>query len=456
MKTLFSAMWLLIFMGAGQIASAQQQLQHTIYFASDQHTISELELRRLSHWLGELNPAFSHTITLSAHTDADGTDAYNIRLSQRRLEAVAPFIQAWSDGKSHIEHEWLGEKRPVATNDIPTQKAKNRRVEVRIDYHFKIPEGLQVPFATYTIDPTRDTAVLLDDRGTVLHLKANAVCVKNAGNKVNEPYELSYRNYSNAAEMAFSGLPMTYEHNGTAHRFNSAGMFEIRASLNGETLELCRPATIDYPIVQQCPGIDFYQLDDSTQAWQLTEEIDELLGVEVLEVREVESLRWFIKGGGGISVVERFEVIDSGNRENGTLLAEGADAGHIYPEVIKGLNTPSFGVYNCDQIYRLNEQVQITAEYIDEEGNPIRNLEVLSLIDLDYNGAFSFDPHQFTCAPGHPNVLALFTKKGELYVLDAAVWQSMNIRSDGRYKLPMKNRTAELSSTEALSAFLGL
>src|ERR1035437_1263446 len=113
--------------------------------------------------------------------------------------------------------------------------------------------------------------------------------------------------------------------------------------------------------------------------------------------------------------------INDGDRTSGTLIGDGwscGNPGHTYPEIVKGLNVGSFGVYNCDQIYRPENKIDIIARYIDTEGKEINLLHVLSLIDLKYNGAFSFDPQSFTCNPKGKNVLALFTKTGDLYLLD--------------------------------------
>jgi hypothetical protein len=63
-----------------------------------------------------------------------------------------------------------------------------------------------------------------------------------------------------------------------------------------------------------------------------------------------------------------------------------------FPDVVKGLNVSGFGIYNCDQIYRVKNRVQITVSSQDSEGTPINDLHSLSLIDLNLNGAFSFNP----------------------------------------------------------------
>ncbi len=147
---------------------------------------------------------------------------------------------------------------------------------------------------------------------------------------------------------------------------------------------------------------------------------------------------------------------DESNREQSTLLAEGINAGHTYPDVVKGLNVKGFGVYNCDQIYRLANKVQVNANFVDESGNAINDLMVLSLIDLNYNGAFSFDPKSFTCDAKGKNVLALFTQQGDLYILSHEDFTRMKISKSGTFTFRMKNMSSTIKSHQDLAKYLGI
>jgi hypothetical protein len=133
-----------------------------------------------------------------------------------------------------------------------------------------------------------------------------------------------------------------------------------------------------------------------------------------------------------------------------------AIAGHTYPDIVKGLQVSSFGVYNCDQIYRLQNKVNIMANYINEQEDTIQDVTILSLIDLEYNAAFSFYPSLFTCNSKANNVLLLFTKTGKLYILDKGKFQKTKINDNGQCTFKMRNVTDELTSTDKLQAYLGL
>lgn len=138
------------------------------------------------------------------------------------------------------------------------------------------------------------------------------------------------------------------------------------------------------------------------------------------------------------------------------LLAEGADVGHTYPNLVKGLNCTGFGVYNCDQIYQVPNPISIRAAYTNEKGEAITDGSVLSMIDLQYNGAFSFDPSYFTCGKTGRNVLLLFTKSQKLYVLPEAAYKKMKITTGGSYTFAMKDISATVKTPEQLKKYLGL
>lgn len=153
---------------------------------------------------------------------------------------------------------------------------------------------------------------------------------------------------------------------------------------------------------------------------------------------------------------EEYVMDDNGDRTAGAMLAEGMGAGHTYPNLVKGLQAPDFGVYNCDQIYRVRKRVNIIADYLTEEGKPIMNATVLSMIDLNYNGAFSFAPRNFTCSSIGKNVLLVFTRDHSLYILDAKSFAKMGIKEDGIYTFVLTDITDKVKNTNDLENYLGL
>jgi len=72
------------------------------------------------------------TVLIVGHTDARGTDQYNMQLSQNRAQSAANFLISRGIAGSRIRTEGRGESEPVASNETDAGMQQNRRVEVAI------------------------------------------------------------------------------------------------------------------------------------------------------------------------------------------------------------------------------------------------------------------------------------------------------------------------------------
>jgi OOP family OmpA-OmpF porin len=73
------------------------------------------------------------TVSIDGHTDDVGADAYNLKLSKARADAVRAFLAGKPGlGALTITTRGLGETRPLVPNDSDANRQKNRRVEIVI------------------------------------------------------------------------------------------------------------------------------------------------------------------------------------------------------------------------------------------------------------------------------------------------------------------------------------
>lgn len=84
-------------------------------------------LDKLSDVVMKYNRTVVHVI---GHTDSDGSDAYNLDLSQRRAAAVANYMVAHGVMADRVRTEGRGESEPRASNASAAGKQLNRRVEI--------------------------------------------------------------------------------------------------------------------------------------------------------------------------------------------------------------------------------------------------------------------------------------------------------------------------------------
>jgi len=66
------------------------------------------------------------------HTDGIGSDAYNLKLSQRRADSVATYLVQNGVSRQSIRTEAHGKRQPVASNATAQGRAQNRRVEITL------------------------------------------------------------------------------------------------------------------------------------------------------------------------------------------------------------------------------------------------------------------------------------------------------------------------------------
>ena len=71
-------------------------------------------------------------IEVAGHTDAEGTPERNKRLSDRRSLAVYDILVKAGVSPSRLAANGYGETQPVAPNDTPENRARNRRIEFNV------------------------------------------------------------------------------------------------------------------------------------------------------------------------------------------------------------------------------------------------------------------------------------------------------------------------------------
>lgn len=71
-------------------------------------------------------------IVSTGHTDSTGSDAYNMKLSDRRAEAVKDYLVSQGVDTNRIRTEGMGERQPVADNVTSDGRAENRHVAIEV------------------------------------------------------------------------------------------------------------------------------------------------------------------------------------------------------------------------------------------------------------------------------------------------------------------------------------
>lgn len=104
---------------------------HGILFDSGSDRIKAESYRTLTDIGTMLAGDAALRVSIEGHTDADGADDANLKLSQARAASVRAYLveKHGLDG-GRLETKGHGEGKPIDTNDTPEGKANNRRVEL--------------------------------------------------------------------------------------------------------------------------------------------------------------------------------------------------------------------------------------------------------------------------------------------------------------------------------------
>jgi len=103
---------------------------HGVNFHSNSDELTDDAMVVLNAVANRLGECDSVPVQISAHTDSDGSRAYNQVLSERRARSVSAYLSEQGIEKSRLTAMAFGESLPIDTNDTAEGKKRNRRVEL--------------------------------------------------------------------------------------------------------------------------------------------------------------------------------------------------------------------------------------------------------------------------------------------------------------------------------------
>jgi outer membrane protein OmpA-like peptidoglycan-associated protein len=101
-----------------------------VLFEVDEATLKPGGITQLERLAGLLQEAGAESVLVEGHTDSQGSESYNSRLSQERAAAVRDALITGGVPAEMIRARGLGESYPVATNTTEAGRQQNRRVEI--------------------------------------------------------------------------------------------------------------------------------------------------------------------------------------------------------------------------------------------------------------------------------------------------------------------------------------
>ena len=104
-----------------------------VYFEYDKSNILQVEKAKIEKLVKLLKANDNYSVDMTGNADSKGTEEYNMKLSERRIDSVVKAITSSGVKAVRISKEKsLGESNPAATNDTEEGRALNRRVEFEV------------------------------------------------------------------------------------------------------------------------------------------------------------------------------------------------------------------------------------------------------------------------------------------------------------------------------------
>ncbi|HZA57019.1 MAG TPA: OmpA family protein, partial [Candidatus Udaeobacter sp.] len=104
-----------------------------VLFDFDRSTVKPEAAAILDRLVVFLNENKDKRAALSGHTDSVGTEKYNQGLSERRVKAVREYVVKKGVDSGRVSGQGFGESKPIADNKTKEGRAKNRRVEIKVN-----------------------------------------------------------------------------------------------------------------------------------------------------------------------------------------------------------------------------------------------------------------------------------------------------------------------------------
>ena len=109
------------------------ELQADTYFDFNKATLKPAGKEKIDDVVREMKANPSVKALVEGHTDSIGSEAYNQKLSERRANAVADYMESQGIDSSRITTKGWGKTKPIASNKTKEGRAQNRRVEITED-----------------------------------------------------------------------------------------------------------------------------------------------------------------------------------------------------------------------------------------------------------------------------------------------------------------------------------
>lgn len=268
---------------------------YNIYYATNAYSLPAKEQPHLDSLIQiAQTQCLSYNIVLRGFTDNVGNQEANLKLSQKRAQGIADYLQTKGIKSENVKTAFFGEDAPVNTNASEAEKRLNRRVEVSFECIVAAPkkpsiikpivlDTILTPISElykkinpepqrFCINPNRDT-ILRGQNGTLIYIRKNTFAVsarktkkKCLTIKLKEAFSYSDMLANNLATQTTDGKLL-----------ETQGMVFIDAEMDGKPVKLNKNSSYDVfvptdTIIGDAKMFSGRASDKGTTNWTTTDE----------------------------------------------------------------------------------------------------------------------------------------------------------------------------------------
>ncbi|EAP87728.1 MULTISPECIES: OmpA family protein [Croceibacter] len=116
-----------------EVMNELNEYSRTILFDLNKSTIRSESFETLQNIADIMSEYPTAKFHIEGHTDSQGSEAYNEKLSRERAASVRTYLTTKGVAANKLTSEGYGELRPIATNKTAAGRQQNRRVEIKLE-----------------------------------------------------------------------------------------------------------------------------------------------------------------------------------------------------------------------------------------------------------------------------------------------------------------------------------
>lgn len=174
------------------------------------------------------------------------------------------YLSLFNNSKNK-SNETLTTQNAQSTNNTNPQETGSKKQDLS---RFVSPpsEKLNIAYTNYKVDNAKG-AELKHPSSSKIKIPKKAFVDKNGKEIVGE-VTISYREFQNKADIIAGGIPMAYDSAGKKYNLESAGMFDILGTQNGEPVFIKEEVKVEFASANPQDRFNQYYLDTIERNWK--------------------------------------------------------------------------------------------------------------------------------------------------------------------------------------------